>query len=244
LFKELFKRSNNKGPPEERFFSSIYGYSDIKKLLMRAIVSREHISIMLCGPPASSKTVFLMEMMKGLDSTCYIDCTNTTGARLVDKLFNSDIRYLFLDEVEKMPKKDQNVLLNVIETGMLVETKVSKTRNKQMKNLKVFATTNNVDALSQPLRSRFMEFHLPEYTFEQFSEIARRLLSKRYRHSNQVANEIAEAVWNEMNSKDIRNVLSIGKLVHTIEDVSWLVQTFDKYGRIPGPVDNSYGDAV
>ena len=136
MFKELFKRSNRKEPPEERFFSSIYGYSDIKKLLMRAIVSRESISILLCGPPASSKTVFLMEIIRGLDNTCYIDCTNTTGAGLVDRLFNNDIRYLLLDELEKMSKKDQNVLLNVIETGMLIETKVSKTRSKQMKNPK------------------------------------------------------------------------------------------------------------
>lgn len=93
-----------------------------------------------------------------------------------------------------------------------------------MKNLKVFATTNNVDALSQPLRSRFMEFHLPEYTFDQFCEIARRLLIERFGHSNQVADEIASAVWNKMHSKDIRNVLAIAKLVHNIEDVSWLVQ--------------------
>jgi Holliday junction DNA helicase RuvB len=209
---------------------------------MRAIVSRESISVLLCGPPASSKTVFLMEMMKGLDNTCYIDCTNTTGAGLVDKLFNNTISYLLLDEIEKMSKKDQNVLLNVIETGMLIETKVSKTRSKQMKNLKVFATTNNVDALSPPLRSRFMEFHLPEYTFDQFSEITRKLLNKRLGHSNQVADEIAVAVWNELSSKDIRNVLAIAKLVHSIEDVSWLVQTYKKYGRIPGRIDNSYGD--
>lgn len=130
MFKELFKRSNNKVPPEERFFCSIHGYSDIKKLLMRAIVSRESISIVLCGPPASSKTVFLMEMMKGLDNICYLDCTNTTGAGLVDKLFNNNIQYLLLDEIEKMSKKDQNALLNIMET-----------RSKQMKNLKVFATT-------------------------------------------------------------------------------------------------------
>jgi replication-associated recombination protein RarA len=239
LFKNLFKRTSNKEAPEECFFSSIFGYSDIKKLLMRAIVSRESISILLCGPPASSKTVFLMEMMKGLDNTCYIDCTNTTGAGLVDKLFNSTINYLLLDEVEKMSKRDQNVLLNVIETGMLVETKVSKTRSKQMKSLKVFATTNNVDALSPPLRSRFMEFHLPEYTFDQFCEISRRLLSKRFGHSDQVADEIAAAVWNEMQSKDIRNVLTIAKLVHSIDDVSWLVQTFRKYGKIPGGINNS-----
>jgi replication-associated recombination protein RarA len=228
--------------PEERFFSSIHGYSDIKKLLMRAIVSRESISVLLCGPPASSKTVFLMEMMKGLDNTCYIDCTNTTGAGLVDKLFNNTISYLLLDEIEKMSKKDQNVLLNVIETGMLIETKVSKTRSKQMKNLKVFATTNNVDALSPPLRSRFMEFHLPEYTFDQFCEIARKLIGKRLGHSSQVADEIAAAVWNEMNSKDIRNVLAIAKLVHSIEDVSWLIQTFKRYGRFPDGIDNLRGE--
>lgn len=211
---------------------------------MRAIVSKESISILLCGPPASSKTVFLMEIMKGLDNTCYIDCTNTTGAGLVDKLFNNDIQYLLLDEIEKMSKKDQNVLLNVMETGMLIETKVSKTRSKQMNNLKVFATTNNVDVLSRPLRSRFMEFHLPEYTLEQFSEIARRLLSKRFGHSNQLANEIAAAVWNEMNSRDVRSVLAIAKLVHSIEDVSWLVQTFKRYGRIPDGIDNLHGDAL
>ena len=79
-------------------------------------------------------------------------------------MFNNTIGYLLLDEIEKMSRKDQNVLLNVIETGMLIETKVSKTRSKQMKNLRVFASTNNIDALSRPLRSRFMEFHLPEYT--------------------------------------------------------------------------------
>jgi replication-associated recombination protein RarA len=242
MFKELFKRNNHKEPPEERFFSSIHGYSDIKRLLMRAIVSKESISILLCGPPASSKTIFLMEMMKGLDNVCYVDCTNTTGAGLVDKLFNGTINYLLLDEIEKMSKRDQNVLLNVLETGMLMETKVSKTRSKQMKNLKVFATTNNIDALSRPLRSRFMEFHLPEYTFDQFCEIARKLICKRLGHSSRVADEIAAAVWNKMNSKDIRNVLAIAKLVHSIEDVSWLIQTFKRYGTIPGGIDNLHGD--
>jgi AAA+ superfamily predicted ATPase len=125
----------------------------------------------------------------------------------------------------------------VFRTGMLVETKVSKTRSKQMKNLKVFAITNNVDVLTHSLRSRFMEFHLPGYTFDQFCEIARRLLGKRFGHSSQVADEIAAAVWNEMNSKEVRDVLGIAKLVHGVEDVSSIVQTYKKYGR-----DDSYGD--
>jgi Holliday junction DNA helicase RuvB len=180
-----------------------------------------------------------MEMMKGLDNTCYIDCTNTTGAGLIDRLFNNDIKYLLLDEIEKMAKKDQNVLLNILEIGMLVETKISKTRSKKLSNLKVFASTNNVDALSSPMRSRFMEFHLPKYTFDQFCEIARRLIGKRLGHSNLVANEISTAVWNEMNSKDIRDVLALAKLVHNTEDVSWIVQVYKKYGMTSSEVDNS-----
>jgi hypothetical protein len=30
-------------------------------------------------------------------------------------------------------------------------------------------------------------------------------------------------------------------LVHNIDDVSWLVKTFRKYGRIPGGINNSKG---
>ena len=87
-----------------------------------------------------------------------------------------------------------------------------------------------------------MEFHLPEYTFDQFCEISRKLLNNRFGHPNQVADEIAAAVWNEMNSKDIRNVLPISKLVHSIEDVSWLIQTYKRYGKIPDGIDNLHGD--
>jgi hypothetical protein len=158
-----------------------------------------------------------------------------TGLHIIERKLVEYIYYTFYLKA----MKDQWTISSV-----LVETKVSKTRIKQMKNLKVFATTNNVDALSQPLRSRLMEFHLPEYTFDQFSEITRKLLNKRLGHSNQVADKIAVAVWNEMHSKDIRDVLSIAKLVHNIEDVPWLVQTFRKYGRIPDEIDNSYGDAA
>jgi hypothetical protein len=88
-----------------------------------------------------------------------------------------------------------------------------------------------------------MEFHLPEYTFDQFSKITRKLLNTRFGHSNQVADEIAAAVWNEFSSKDIRNILAVAKLVHSIDDVSWVVQTFKKYGRISGGISHKlYGD--
>jgi hypothetical protein len=49
-----------------------------------------------------------------------------------------------------------------------------------MKGVKVFATSNDVSRLIGPLRSRFLEFELPEYTWKTFLEITQKLLHKRY----------------------------------------------------------------
>jgi hypothetical protein len=91
MFKNLFKKIDSvlgferepSVPPEEKFFSDVVGYSDIKKLLMKSIVSKEPIHILLTGPPASSKTVFLLEMQEGLDKSYFVDATGASGAILL-----------------------------------------------------------------------------------------------------------------------------------------------------------------
>jgi hypothetical protein len=48
----------------ELFFDSIVGYSDIKKIMLKCISSsdREPVHVILNGPPASAKSMFLMAM--------------------------------------------------------------------------------------------------------------------------------------------------------------------------------------
>ena len=58
-------------------------------------------------------------MQKVLDGSYFVDCTNATGPGMINYLFKNEVRYLLLDEVEKMSRSDQNVLLNVLETGYL-----------------------------------------------------------------------------------------------------------------------------
>src|SRR5213596_2499329 len=149
LFKNLIKKINTtfvlneqKLTPEEKFFSDVVGYSDIKKLLLKSVVSKEPVSIFLTGPPSSSKTVFLLEMLEGLDDTFFIDAVAASGPGMMEQLFNNSTKYLLIDEMDKMKKNDQAALLNVMETGILSETKLkSKTRQKRMK-LWIFATRN------------------------------------------------------------------------------------------------------
>jgi replication-associated recombination protein RarA len=236
MFKNLFKKidgafggHDQKLTPEEKFFFNVVGYSDIKKLLLKSVVSKEPVNILLTGPPSSSKTVFILEMLEGLDDTYFIDAVGASGPGMVEHLFSNNTKYLLIDEIDKMKKNDQATLLNVMETGILSETKLGKTRQKKMK-LWIFATSNNVERLSVELRSRFMELHLEEYTYEEFIEIVRRLLKKRYHLDANLSEKIGHAVWNRMKSKDIRDVLNIAKLTKSATDVDWLVDVQMKYG--------------
>jgi len=238
MFKNLFKKiegvfgdHEQKITPEEKFFFNIVGYPEIKRLLLRSIVSKEPINILLTGPPSSAKTIFLLEMLEGLDDTYFIDAVGASGAGMMEHLFSNNTKYLLIDEIDKMKKNDQATLLNVMETGILSETKLKgKTRQKRMK-LWIFATSNNVERLSGALRSRFMELHLEEYTYEEFVEIVRRLLKKRYHLDLNLSEKIGYAVWNRMKSKDIRDAINIAKLTKSSTDVDWLVDVQMKYGK-------------
>lgn len=65
----LFTSHEENVSEEEKFFSNIVGYPEIKKLLLKSIVAKEPVHLLLTGPPSSSKTVFLLEMLEGLDET-------------------------------------------------------------------------------------------------------------------------------------------------------------------------------
>ena len=60
--------------------------------------------VLLTGPPSSSKTVFLLEMLEGLDDAYFVDAVGTSGVGMIDHLFNSSTKYLLIDEIDKMKK--------------------------------------------------------------------------------------------------------------------------------------------
>jgi Holliday junction DNA helicase RuvB len=233
MFKNLFKRFSNMEtvPREEKFFQEVVGYPELKRLFMKSIISREPVHILLTGPPASSKSLFLLKLGEGLDNAYFIDAVGASGPGMVEYMFRNDTKYLLVDEIDKMKKNDQATLLNVMETGILSETKLrGKTRQKKM-SLWIFATSNEAEKLTKPLRSRFMELHLNEYSYEEYVEICQRLLNKKYRLPLELSDRIAYLVWNRMKSRDVRDVLKIAKLARTTEDAEWLVDVQIKYGK-------------
>ena len=91
----------------------------------------------------------------------------------------------------------------------------------------MFATSNNVEKIIEPLQSRFFIVKLQAYTYEQFYEITVRLLtSDQYNIDEEIAKTAAEAVWNT--SRNIRDTIKIAKMAMSIEDVDWVVSNFLK----------------
>jgi type IV secretory pathway ATPase VirB11/archaellum biosynthesis ATPase len=67
---------------EERLFHFIYGYEDIKKLLVRCMESKDSVHVLLAGPPASGKTLFLLEIMKKINAKGYFFDGIATSSRI------------------------------------------------------------------------------------------------------------------------------------------------------------------
>jgi replication-associated recombination protein RarA len=212
---------------EDWLFENIYGFEDVKRLFSMALQSNHNCSILLTGPPASAKTSFLQSLMKLKDSH-FIDCSCATKSGIVEYVFKNKPKYLLLDELDKLSRKDQTFLLNLMEIGIVSETKYNKTRKIEIKT-SVFATCNSVERIIPPLQSRFFVVRLQGYTYEQFYEITVKLLTSDQNNvDEEIAQATAEAVWKT--SRNIRNSIKIAKMAKSVDDVNWILSTFNDSG--------------
>jgi GTPase Era involved in 16S rRNA processing len=132
-----------------------------------ALGSDEPVHILVSGAPASAKTLFLQALMTLKDSY-FVDGSNTTKSRIIDYIFHNKPKILLINKIDKMHVKDQSFLLNLMETGIISETKHKKTRAITNVKMWVFATSNNISKVMLPLQSRFFVVNLESYTYEQF----------------------------------------------------------------------------
>jgi Holliday junction DNA helicase RuvB len=224
LIKPRIERLNDIKP--DPLFESIVGYSDVKRLFQLSLSSEKPVHMLLVGPPASAKTLFMVECMR-LERSYFTLGSHSTKSGMIDYLFDKRPRYLIVDEIEHMPTKDQTALLSLMETGILAETKFQKTRNTHLKTW-VFATSNATDRMLTPLLSRFVVLHFKKYSFGSFQEVSTHILC-REGVTPDVAIAIAQVVWTKLKSKDIRDCIKIGRLAKSKEDVEWIAQTLRTY---------------
>ena len=213
-------------------FSNIEGLDDIKEMMLRALESLERAHTLLTGPPASAKSLFMLEIEKLMppNKVYFIEGGSTTKAGIQKFIAeNPQKEIIIIDEIDKMLLKDQEGLLTMLERGEFRTTKVRNTQTVKA-NIVIFATSNSIQRLSKPLLSRFTIFEIPEYTYEEFETISIRIISKLPQN---VIVQIASSIW-KSGSRDIRDILKIAKLINaedTEEDIKRLISIHQKYSK-------------
>ena len=190
-------------------WNKIIGYEPIKFAITQALnsKSKKKTHMLIVGAAGTSKTVFLKVIEENLKAqnlnVHYLDSTTLSSSGVIEYLFTNDVDYCLLDEIDKLEKIHQRVFLNLLESGVLQETKsgIGKTRGdrirkKEMQNTLFIATGNYIDKIMHPLLTRFMTFKIPEYTEEEFYEIGIKLLCEQYGKTKEIARYIVTQVWN------------------------------------------------
>ena len=235
LLSKLFGRGEQK-QDKKQLFSTVIGYEDIKEVLQLSLEAKEPVHIMLSGPPACSKTVFLLDLLAAnKERAHFIDGSYSSKAGIFDLCFEQRPKFLIIDEIDGLKQKDQKALLNLMETGILSRTIHGKTESTQLPCW-IYATLNNPKKLLPALKSRFQQLHLPEYTRADFIEIGTRLLERKGINSES-AKTITEIVYDQMEVKDPRQVIRLGKMIGSVDTekvdlvkLKRVVATCIKYG--------------
>jgi MoxR-like ATPase len=211
-------------------FDDIVGFEDVKDLFIMAIKAERPVHLLLCGPPASAKSLF-MRALTSLERSYYAVGSSSTKSGMFDYLFEHRPRYFIIDEIEKMNKKDQTSLLNLMESGILTELKHKQQRTTQLKTW-VFASCNSTDMLLPPLLTRFRDIHFKPYTEEEFVEIVVNILDREEGVDRDIAILIADGVFNRLKSSNIRECVRIARLARNDSaQINRIIDTFAKYGK-------------
>ena len=82
MFEKFFSKFGSETvAQEEKFFSEIEGYGDLKKLISKMVVSKESANVILDGPPASGKTIFLFFNSEKYERYIFHRCNKCVRSR-------------------------------------------------------------------------------------------------------------------------------------------------------------------
>ncbi|MBF4481819.1 MAG: AAA family ATPase [Dehalococcoides mccartyi] len=196
--------------PGDDLFTDIIGHEDVKALLKAILLSEKPVHVMLTGPPALAKTLFLWDIEQTFgEQAIWLVGSATSKAGLWDLVAEREPKILLIDEMDKMNAIDMAALLTMMEGGRLVRAK--RGRELDINNpLKVVAASNRLEKLSPELRSRFAIRKLNPYSRSEFLTVVKGVLVRKEGLSNEMAEEIARKL--DGRSQDVRDAIRIARL--------------------------------
>ena len=203
------------GPLPEGIFQHIVGHQEVKYWMEKSLRGQEPVHILLAGPPATAKSLFL-EAVGNLPGSQLALGGATSKAGVADFLINFRPRYLIIDELDKMSAHDFSVLLSLMQSGTVARLKKGMRSHEQMVTW-VFAGVNRKHRLPPELLSRFIVFDFQPYNEKEFIEVAVVVITQHLGKDKDLAECIAQRVVQR--TRDVRQAVQLAKLVESREEV-------------------------
>ncbi len=201
---------NQKLSLPDDLFEDIVGHGDVKTLLRACVTAEKPVHVLLAGPPALAKTLFLWDIERVLGKkAAWLVGSATSKAGLWDLVAERQPKVLLIDELDKMNAVDMAGLLTMMEGGRLVRVKKGRELNLEHE-IWVMAATNRPDMLSPELRSRFAIRKLYPYNRSDYLTVVKGVLVRREKTTPELAAEIAARL--DGRSQDVRDAVRVARL--------------------------------
>jgi len=208
----------------------VVGFDDVKEAIARAIESQRRIHFLLEGPPACAKSILLEGVRSAVSGAYIVFGSRTSAAGLSDVLFERQPQILLMDEADKMRSECFSVLLGLMESGEILETKSQKTRGIKLETM-VIGACNSSKKFPPEFLSRFaLHVNFPRYTREEFIEVCRGFLTRAEDCPPAVAETIGTLV-HDYGLGDVRKARGVWQLMTdpTEEEMHRVIQLMLKY---------------
>lgn len=192
-------------------FGDIIGHDDIKDLLRACLAAEKPVHVLLAGPPALAKTLFLWDIERAAgERAIWLIGSATSKAGLWDLVAERQPSIILIDELNTMNAADTAALLSMMEGGRLVRVKVGRGLDLQHE-VRVVAACNRLDALSPELKSRFVIRNIQAYGRNEYLTVVKGVLAHREGVSGETAEEIAQRL--DGITQDVRDAIKVARLV-------------------------------
>jgi len=208
-------------------FEEVVGYDDIKvQILENLRDGAKPVHMLFYGPPGTAKTQ-LLDALVELPGSVRILGGATSRVGAFEVLESRTPRVLVVDEIDKMKREDQAVLLSLMESQRVSVDKHHRHIEIELPETRVYAAANDPKRLSQALLSRFLRFYFRPYSREEFVRVVVRVLEKEGWDTS-FSQSCADRMWNA-GITDVRQVRQIARLAGRKERIKETIEMVIKY---------------
>ena len=223
-------------------FEGIYGYPDVKRILRDSLQSLREtgtgIHVLMVGPPASGKTIFLtdLERHRPRSAVFFSGGAGTKGGleRAVFKHPRHRDLILLVDELDAMKDpRDFKTLDDWMQRGELSKRTFWGVKRRKIDGV-VIATANDDSKIPKNVRDRFLTVRLEPYSREKYEKTVAFVLVKHHRVRLPLALYIAHKM--SPHTTSVRRAEDVARIAKTETHVDQLVQDMVRRGSFEEPI--------